>query len=82
MKPGEWVQRKRFGNIGWIESIREGKGVEVHYPGRSGTTTIHPNLLVNYEDILPEVQEEAKRIFVEMALMTNDKDWFMEVTKQ
>ncbi|RWR06728.1 hypothetical protein QNH23_06360 [Siminovitchia fortis] len=78
MKPGEWVRRKTFGNVGWIESIREEKGVVVQYPNH--TSTVHPNLLENYEAILPEVQEEAKRIFVEMALMTRDREWFMKVT--
>ncbi len=80
MKPGEWVRRKTFGNVGWIESMREEKGVVVQYPGWKSVTTIHPNLLESYEAILPEVQEEAKRIFVEMALMTRDREWFYEVT--
>lgn len=78
MEVGHWVKRKRWGHVGWVTSIKKNISVDVQYQGY--TSTVHPNLLESYEAILPEVQEEAKRIFVEMALMTNDKDWFMEVT--
>lgn len=74
MKVGNWVRRKRWGNIGWVTSIKQGVSVDVQYPNH--TSTVHPNLIENYEEILPEVKEDAKRVFVEIALMTRDKELF------
>lgn len=79
-KVGQWVIRRSFGFVGWIVAIRENSGIVVQYPDQPFPITVQPRNLEVYEDVLPEVREEAKRIFVEMALMTRDEEWFMEIT--
>jgi len=80
MKVGEWVKRKYNGQIGWISATRENDGVTVEFPDGTRTSNLYSYNLENYEDILPEVKEDAKKAFIELALMTKDKDWFMEVS--
>ncbi len=82
LRVGEWVRRKTYGGIGWVLAKRESGGVEVQYVGENYTSTIQPRNLESYDAILPEVREEAKWVFVEMALMTWDEEWFMEVTNE
>ncbi|GIN93351.1 hypothetical protein J22TS1_44020 [Siminovitchia terrae] len=80
LQVGEWVKRKMNGKIGWIAATRANEGVDVVYPDATYTSSLQSFNLENYDAILPEVREEAKWIFVELALVTNDEEWFMEVT--
>ncbi|WP_313429600.1 hypothetical protein [Siminovitchia terrae] len=77
---GKWVKRKMNGKIGWIAATRANGGVGVVYPDATYTSSLQTFNLENYDAILPDVKEEAKWIFVELALMTRDEEWFMEVT--
>lgn len=82
LRVGEWVRRKMNGKIGWIAATRANGGVDVVYPDATYTSSLQSFNLENYDAILPEVMEEAKWVFVEMALMTWDEEWFMEVTNE
>lgn len=79
-KPGDWVIRKYNGKIGWIAATRVNDGVDVVFPDLTYTSSLYSYNLESYEAILPEVAEEAKKVFVEMALMTKDEEWFREIT--
>lgn len=81
LKVGKWVKRKWNGKIGWIAATRANGGVDVVYPDATYTSSLQTFNLENYDAILPEVREDAKWVFVEMALMTRDEEWFMEITQ-
>lgn len=81
-KVGDWIIRKMNGNVGWITSKNERGFMDVEFLDGSSTPNLQSFNLESYEAILPEVTEEAKKVFVDLALMTKDEDWFREVTGQ
>lgn len=85
---GEWVKERssRFApnptyRFGFIVEGGNGVNEKIYVPETEKEQWASKRLLEDYEDVLPEVKIAAKKIFVDMALMTNDKEWFMEVTR-
>lgn len=77
---GQWIKRKMNGNVGWITSINEKGFMDVEHLDGTSTPNLQSFNLEDYEPILPEITEEAKKVFVDMALMTQDEEWFKELT--
>ncbi|RST57653.1 hypothetical protein D5F11_021575 [Siminovitchia terrae] len=70
---GEWV--RRGAEVGWIDQILN-YNVMVQFVGNSYTSSASPDSLESYDAILPEAVEDAKPVFVEMAISTWDEDLF------
>lgn len=82
---GEWVKQTLFSRerFGWVTETIQGNFYSVVYVkflDSNSEIKMEPDRLESYEEVLPEVREETKKIFVELALMTRDRDWFMDVT--
>lgn len=87
LREGKWV---RLTEGGWYRQVKlqtaivvsnaNDTNVRIYVPEDGKERWASRRYLESYEEVLPEVKVAAKKVFVDMALMTKDREWFEEVT--